>query len=50
MLLGAGLILVGSAILYFSVTGKDPRKLLASGAVKATKLPGINPSPMGGPK
>jgi len=45
MLLGAGLVLVGSAVLYFAVTGNDPRKLLASGAVKASKLPKIGPAP-----
>lgn len=47
MLLGAGLVLVGSAVLYFAVTRKDPRQLLASGAVKAVKLPGIRPAPGG---
>lgn len=33
MLLGAALVAVGSAVLYYAVTGHDPRTLL-SGAIK----------------
>jgi hypothetical protein len=31
MLLGAALVVVGAAVLYYAVTGKDPRTLLAGG-------------------
>lgn len=30
MLLGAALVLVGAAVLYYAVTGQDPRKLVAA--------------------
>lgn len=29
MLLGSALVLVGGAVLYYAVTGQDPRKLFA---------------------
>jgi hypothetical protein len=38
MLLGAALVLVGSAVLYYAVTGKDPRHILTdTGAITTAK-------------
>jgi hypothetical protein len=40
MLLGAALAFVGSAVLYYAVTGKDPRKILSdTGAISITAKP-----------
>lgn len=47
MLLGAALVLVGSAVLYYAVTGNDPRALISpTGALQAPPSPAA-PSPGG---
>lgn len=40
LLLGAALILAGSAVMYYAVTGQDPRLLITATAGKVPKLGG----------
>lgn len=47
MLLGAALVLVGAAVLYFAVTGRDPRSLVASLPVPGARRRAASPGQAG---
>lgn len=44
MLLGAALVLVGGAVLYYAVTGNDPRQVFTAPSKKTATAPGPTPA------
>lgn len=44
MLLGAALVLVGGALLYYGFKGQDPRKLFATRPPAVPRPPAASPS------